>query len=163
MEDKNNMVHKPLQADVVVVGGGTSGVIAAVAAARNGANTLLVERNEFLGGMLVSGLGLLGFRDRQGDKAIGGIAQELMDMLDETRDTQGHNYCPILNSLTPINTAMMQLRLMQLCHEAGVRLPGKEKVTYVKVTPEMVSRIVAEHIVNGRVVTEYTIGAAEGK
>ena len=35
--------------------------------------------------------------------------------------------------------------------------------TYVKVTPEMVSRIVAEHIVNGRVVTEYTIGAAEGK
>ena len=44
-----------------------------------------------------------------------------------------------------------------------VILPGKEKVTYVKVTPEMVSRIVAEHIVNGRVVTEYTIGAAEGK
>ena len=44
-----------------------------------------------------------------------------------------------------------------------VTAPGKEKVTYVKVTPEMVSRIVAEHIVNGRVVTEYTIGAAEGK
>jgi len=44
-----------------------------------------------------------------------------------------------------------------------VIMPGKEKVTYVKVTPEMVSRIVAEHIVNGRVVTEYTIGAAEGK
>ena len=41
--------------------------------------------------------------------------------------------------------------------------PGKEKVTYVKVTPEMVGRIVAEHIVNGRVVSEYTIGAAEGK
>lgn len=42
-----------------------------------------------------------------------------------------------------------------------VILPGQEKVTYVKVTPEMVSRIVAEHIVNGRVVEEYTIGAAQ--
>ena len=39
--------------------------------------------------------------------------------------------------------------------------PGKEKVTYVKVTPEMVGRIVAEHIVNGRPVEEYTIGAAQ--
>ncbi len=37
--------------------------------------------------------------------------------------------------------------------------PGEEKVTYVKVTPEKVSRIVAEHIVNGKTVTEYTIGA----
>jgi len=44
-----------------------------------------------------------------------------------------------------------------------VIMPGKEKVTYVKVNPEMVGRIVAEHIVNGRPVQEYTIGAAEGK
>lgn len=44
-----------------------------------------------------------------------------------------------------------------------VIVPGKEKVTYVKVTPDMVPRIVAEHIVNGHVVSEYTIGAAEGK
>jgi NADP-reducing hydrogenase subunit HndB len=42
-----------------------------------------------------------------------------------------------------------------------VYVPGSEKVTYVKVTPEKVGRIVAEHIVNGQVVTEYTIGAAE--
>ena len=40
-------------------------------------------------------------------------------------------------------------------------MPGKEKVTYVKVKPEMVARIVAEHVVNGRPVEEYTIGAAE--
>ena len=40
-----------------------------------------------------------------------------------------------------------------------VIMPGKEKVTYVKVKPEMVARIVAEHIVNGRPVEEYTIGA----
>ena len=42
-----------------------------------------------------------------------------------------------------------------------VILPGQEKVTYVHMTPEKVGRVVAEHIVNGRPVDEYTIGAAE--
>jgi len=35
----------------------------------------------------------------------------------------------------------------------------KEKVTYVKMTPEKAARVVAEHLVNGNVVAEYTIGA----
>lgn len=39
--------------------------------------------------------------------------------------------------------------------------PGSEKVTYVNVKPEMVPRIVADHIVNDQVVNEYTIGYAE--
>ena len=42
-----------------------------------------------------------------------------------------------------------------------VILPGQEKVTYVKVKPEMVDRIVSEHLVGGNPVAEYTIGAAE--
>jgi len=42
-----------------------------------------------------------------------------------------------------------------------VILPGQEKVTYVKVKPDMVDRIVSEHLVGGTPVTEYTIGAAE--
>lgn len=39
--------------------------------------------------------------------------------------------------------------------------PDQEKVTYVKVTPEMVSKIVTNHIVNGAPIAEYTIGAAK--
>ena len=42
-----------------------------------------------------------------------------------------------------------------------VYVPGQEKVTYVKLTADMVPKIVSEHLVNQRVVTEYTIGAAE--
>ena len=42
-----------------------------------------------------------------------------------------------------------------------VQIPGQDKVTYVHMTPEKVARVVAEHIVNGRPVEEYTIGAAE--
>ena len=37
--------------------------------------------------------------------------------------------------------------------------PGKEKVTYVKMTPEKALKVVNDHLVNGNVVTEYTIGA----
>ena len=44
-----------------------------------------------------------------------------------------------------------------------VYLPGQEKVTYVHMDPEKARRVVAEHIVNGRPVTEYTIGTAEDK
>ena len=37
----------------------------------------------------------------------------------------------------------------------------KEKVTYVKMTPEKARRVAEEHLKGGKVVTEYTIGAAE--
>lgn len=37
--------------------------------------------------------------------------------------------------------------------------PGKEKVTYVKMTAEKAVRVINEHIVNGNPVVEYTVGA----
>lgn len=40
-----------------------------------------------------------------------------------------------------------------------VIVPGKEKVTYVHVTPEKARRIVASHVVNGNIVAEYTMNA----
>lgn len=42
-----------------------------------------------------------------------------------------------------------------------VYVPGQEKVTYVKMTPDKVGAIVEEHLKNGRMVEQYTIGAAE--
>lgn len=40
-----------------------------------------------------------------------------------------------------------------------VYVPGQEKVTYVHMTEDKVARVVAEHIINNRPVTEYTVGA----
>ena len=40
---------------------------------------------------------------------------------------------------------------------------GKDKVTYVEMTPEKAKRVVAEHLVNNNVINEYTIGAVEQK
>ena len=64
------------------------------------------------------------------------------------------------------NVTVSQTGCIGMCRlepMVDVIVPGKEKVTYVHVKPEMVPRIVAEHVVNGRPVAEYTIGAAENE
>ena len=38
---------------------------------------------------------------------------------------------------------------------------GEDKTTYVKMTPDRAKRVVAEHIIGGKIVTEYTIGNAK--
>ena len=50
------MEQGPLSYDVVVVGGGAAGLASAVAAARSGARTALIERYGFLGGMATAGM-----------------------------------------------------------------------------------------------------------
>ena len=49
-------VAREFDCDVLVIGGGPAGFGAAVAAARNGADTILIERNAMLGGMATTGL-----------------------------------------------------------------------------------------------------------
>ena len=95
-----------------------------------------------------------------------------------TRVVIGMATCGIAAGARPVMLAFMdEIQKRQLAHvtvsQTGcvgmcrlepmvdIIVPGKEKVTYVHVKPEMVPRIVAEHIVNGRPVQEYTIGAAE--
>ena len=41
-----------------------------------------------------------------------------------------------------------------------IEIPGEDKVTYVKMTPEKAVKVVNDHLVNHNVVTEYTIGTA---
>ena len=60
------------------------------------------------------------------------------------------------------NVTVAQTGCIGICqYEPVVEVyePGKEKVTYVKMTPEKMVQVVANHLVNGNVVAEYTIGA----
>lgn len=108
--------------DVAVIGGGPGGLSAAVAAARSGARTVLVEGTAALGGAAASGLGLLGFLDRSGERALGGIAQELVDRLEELGGSPGHFRCPVHNSITPVSPDLVKIVAVQMCQEAGVDL-----------------------------------------
>ena len=59
------------------------------------------------------------------------------------------------------NVTVTQTGCIGMCQYepiAEVMVPGKEKVTYVKLTEEKVAKIVADHIVNGIPVAEYTVG-----
>ncbi len=71
------------ETEVLVVGGGTAGVAAAIAAARAGARVLLVERYGYLGGLATGGLIvlLLTLDDGRGHPVVGGLCQEVTERL----------------------------------------------------------------------------------
>lgn len=71
------------QTQVLVVGGGTAGVAAAVAAAREGADVILVERLGYLGGLATGGMIilLLTLDDGAGKQVVGGLCQETTERL----------------------------------------------------------------------------------
>ncbi len=130
-----------LKYEVVVIGGGPGGLPAAIAAARMGARVILVERNAFLGGTAASGLGILGYIDRQGNKALGGIAQEFIDRLTEIGGSTGHYRCPVHNSITPISPDLFKIVAVEMCEQAGVDILFCNELLDVQVDNGKVSRI----------------------
>jgi hypothetical protein len=76
--------------DVLVVGAGSAGIAAAVAAARRGADVLLVERYGFVGGLATFGLInlLLTLDDGCGTQVIAGLCQEVVDRLSARGDAR---------------------------------------------------------------------------
>jgi hypothetical protein len=105
--------------DVVVCGGGPAGLIAAVAAARNGAKTLLIERYGFIGGMATSALvtPISEFR-HFGKQHIGGIPFEL---LQKAADLGGANVS-LESGNFPVNDEILKLAAQRLLLESGVTL-----------------------------------------
>ncbi len=76
--------------DVVVVGGGTAGVVAATAAGRTGARTLLVEASGNLGGNAAVGMTFGGFHDIHRNQVVKGIPEEIVQRAAALRGGRGH-------------------------------------------------------------------------
>src|SRR5215471_790166 len=114
------------RADVVVVGGGVAGVSAAIASARTGADTLLVERYGALGGNLTIGLleASMSFHDRQGHQIIAGIPDEIIDRLKASGGTVGHVVDDVgyAGTVTPYDPEELKMVCLEMTQEAGVRL-----------------------------------------
>lgn len=109
--------------EVVVVGGGVSGAIAAIAAARSGASTLLIEEHGFLGGSLTSmGVGpMMSFHNAAGEQMVRGLPDELIGRLQRRGASPGHiadttTYC---STVTPFDAEELKIELETLLEEAG--------------------------------------------
>lgn len=124
---------KELEYDVVVIGGGAGGLSAAIAAAREGAKTILVERTGVLGGCAASGLTILGYLDKQGNRCLGGLPQEINERLEKMGGAMGHFRCPVHNSMSPISAQMFKILAVEMCEEAGVDILFNCDVTDVQV------------------------------
>ena len=73
-------VKRAFVTDVVVAGGGTAGVFAAISAARTGAKTILIEKNSILGGtMTVANINFPGLFFAWGKQIIDGPCWEFIE------------------------------------------------------------------------------------
>lgn len=107
------------QFDVIVLGGGPGGIIAATAAARAGARTALFERQGFLGGMAAGNLvSPISEFNKGGRRVIGGIPWKLMERLAALGGAE-LDY-PIGN--VPYDAELLKLAAQRMILEAGVEL-----------------------------------------
>lgn len=106
--------------DVIVVGGGLAGVCAALAAAREGASTLLAEAMPFIGGNAVIGLPFSSFRAHQSQHIIvAGLAGEILSRL---RHRGGVVVEANAADWIPVDCELLQLEITHMIQEAGVSL-----------------------------------------
>ena len=137
--------------DVVVCGGGTSGVTAAVASARTGAKTLLIERVGQLGGQMnfsgPPGFSFAHLFNGRQEQIIAGFAEETHKrLLDE-----GHALPHMLvehrshYTFSYVDPDWWGLLVYKICREEGVELMLHSLVTEVIREGDVVKGVICEH------------------
>lgn len=122
--------------DVIVCGGGPSGVAAAVACARAGVKVLLIEQGGCLGGFWTRGL--LTWLIDTFDK--GALLDELMERLEKDADGKAFRHMPRFTA----DTEKTKLVLERLCREAGVDILYHTFVSGAVVENERISAVLTE-------------------
>lgn len=108
--------------DVLVVGGGPSGIIAAQAAAEDGLDVLLIDSRNFLGGNMTIGLPILGFLGQKGNQIIKGLPDKWIKRLREKDAASEHHGDPLHMSLTLVEPEAVKTEALSMLTESNVSL-----------------------------------------
>ena len=137
-----------MESDVVVCGGGPAGVGAALAAARNGARTVLIESQICLGGMGTAGLvNRLGPYHDQRAIILGGIAWEVLRILIDRDLAQEPIICEPANWMDywlVFDPEGMKLVLDELIRQAGIQVLFGAHVTTAILSDTTIEGVIIE-------------------
>lgn len=129
MKEQVRMISEPakeipvrMEVDVLVVGGGPSGITAAQAAVEDGLRVTLIDSRSFVGGNMTIGLPILGFLGQKGNQIIKGIPQKFIDKLKERDAASEHRPCPLHMSLTLVEPEAVKTVGLEMLTEAGVNV-----------------------------------------
>lgn len=132
--------------DVIVMGGGPSGSMAALAAAREGVRVLLCEQYAFLGGSLTAmGVGpMMSFHNRAAQQLVFGLPEELIERLIERNASPGHildstGYC---STVTPFDSEALKIELETMLVEANVTILYHTMLADVEVADARIQSII---------------------
>jgi hypothetical protein len=137
--------------DLVVCGGGPAGAGAAIAAARLGANVLLVEASGCLGGMGTSGLVTAFDPMANGERGlVGGIMREVVETV-HARGFTGPQVTPefwlkLYHRWTPFNAEGYKIVLDEMCVEAGVEVRFFTRLIDVDINGRHVNGVILNNI-----------------
>ena len=110
------------EVDILVVGGGPAGIMAARAAAESGLKVMLIESRGYVGGNLTLGLPILGYLGRKGNQVVEGLPQMLIDRLRARGKASEHKPCKNHVSLTIIDSEEVKDVALEMLEDVGVKI-----------------------------------------
>ncbi|QEC52373.1 FAD dependent oxidoreductase [Anseongella ginsenosidimutans] len=135
---------KDIHTEVLVVGAGAAGITSAIAAARNGAKTLLIEYNGFLGGISAT-LPWLGFHDRDYRQVIKGLPHEIVTKLQRMNAASDYVLDPKCSSLVSVDNHSWKVLAIQMAEEAGVEIMLHTHMVDTLRTNDRIEGVEVEH------------------
>lgn len=155
--------------DVIICGGGTSGVAAAIAAARGGASTLLIERVGSLGGQLCfsgpPGFAFAHLFNPKGEQDAAGIIEEIHSRMLKEGHALPHlkpeHRLEAGYTFSYIDPDWFSITIFEMMKEAGVELLLHSLVVDVTKSDDAVTGVIVENTngtmyIRGKIVVECT-------
>ena len=152
-----------LDTDVIVVGGGTTGPLAAISAAREGKRVVLIERFGSLGGNMT-----LGLNTKPSGALVGGLPLEIWNLARSVGGA-GPDYMAVVKNggvkiASPCDPETMKMLLTRLCAEAGVQILFETVVSTPVMEGQTVTGVIVENksgrqFIRGKVVIDCSADA----